>query len=78
MEKTLAGIILKSVLNLGKGLNDLDPIVREVNDLDERKRLLICLGVVMSELNAGIVIPIIKQYPEMDPDAPESTHDCSR
>ncbi|HLZ41716.1 MAG TPA: hypothetical protein VKQ11_12185 [Candidatus Sulfotelmatobacter sp.] len=78
MEKALAGIILKSVLNLGKGLNDLDPIVREVNDLDERKRLLICLGVVMSELNAGIVIPITKQYPEMDPDAPESAHDCSR
>jgi len=74
MEKALADIILKSVLNLGKGLNDLDPIVREVNDFDERKRLLICLGVVMSELNAGIVIPIIKQYPEMDPDAPESAH----
>ena len=78
MEKALADIILKSVLNLGKALNDLDPIVREVNDLDERKRLLICLGVVMSELNAGIVIPIIKQYPEMDPDASESAHDCSR
>jgi hypothetical protein len=73
MEKALAEVILKSVLSLGKGLNDLDPIVRAVKDPDERMRLLKCLGVVMSELNADIVIPIINQYPEMDPDAPEST-----
>lgn len=78
MEKALAEVILKSVLSLGKGLSDLDPIVREVKNLDERRRLLKCLGVVMSELNAGIVVPIINQYPEMDPDAPEGTHAGSR
>jgi hypothetical protein len=70
MEKALADAILKSVSSLGKGLNDLDPIVRNVKDIDERKRLLKCLGIVMAELNAGIVIPIISEYPEMDPDAP--------
>lgn len=72
MEKALADAILKSVLSLGKGLNDLDPIVRTVKDIDERKRLLKCLGIVMAELNAGIVIPIINQYPEMDPDMPRN------
>ena len=75
IEKALAELVLKSVLSLGKGLNDLDPIARDVKDLDERMRLLKCLGVVMSELNADIVIPIINQYPEMDPDAPESNQD---
>ena len=73
MEKAPAEVILKSVLSLGKGFNDLDPIARDVKDLDERMRLLKCLGVVMSELNAHIVIPIINQYPETDPDPPEST-----
>src|SRR5215469_12031139 len=68
MEKALAEVILKSVLGLGKELNGLDPIVRDVKDADERRRLLKCLGVVMSELNAGIILPIINQYPEMDPD----------
>jgi hypothetical protein len=29
----------------------------------------------MSELNAGIVLPIISQYPEMDPDLPNNTRD---
>jgi len=69
MEKSLAQVILKSVLVIGNGLNALDPIVRDVKDLEERNRLLKCLGVVMSELNASVVIPIINQYPEMDPDA---------
>jgi hypothetical protein len=70
MEKSLAEVILKSVLVIGNGLSALDPIVRDVKDANERNRLLKCLGVVMSELNAGVVIPIINQYPEMDPDAP--------
>lgn len=75
MEKGVAKIILRSVLALGERLNDLDRFVRDVKDLDERKRLLNCLGIVMSELNAGIVIPIISQYPEMDPDRPTGTRD---
>lgn len=54
MEKALAEVILKSVLSLGKGLNDLDPVVRDVKDLDERMRLVKCLGVVMSELNVDL------------------------
>jgi hypothetical protein len=74
-EKALAEVILKSVLSLCKGFNDLDPIVREIKDPDERRRLLMCLGTAMSELNAGIVLRIVSQYPELDPDAPESTHD---
>ena len=69
MEKSLAGVILKSVLDIGNSLNALDPIVRDIKNPDERNRLLKCLGVVMSELNTGIVIPIANQYPEMDPDA---------
>ena len=56
MDKGLAEIILKSVLNLAEGFNRLDPIVREIKDADERRRLLLCLGTVMSELNAGIVL----------------------
>ncbi len=77
MEKALAEVILKSVLRLGNGFNDLDTLVRDLKDSDERRRLLNCLGMVMSELNAGVVIPIVRQYPELDPDPPESTHDGS-
>jgi hypothetical protein len=72
MEKSLAEVILKSVLSLGQGLNALDRMVRDVRDADEQKRLLQCLGAVMSELNGSIVIPIINQYPEMDPDPPRN------
>lgn len=73
MEKAIAEIVLQSVLSLGDRLNELDPIVRDVKDLEERSRLLKCLGTVMSELNAGIVLPIISQYPEIDPDRPNNT-----
>jgi hypothetical protein len=75
MEKALAEVILKSVLNLAEGFNRLDPVVPEIKDADERRGLLLCLGTVMSELNAGIVLGIVSQCPELDPDAPERTHD---
>lgn len=71
MDKDAAEVILKSVLSLDETFNDLDRIVRDIKDVDERKRLLKCLGTVLAELNAGIVLPIISQYPEMDPDAPK-------
>lgn len=71
MDKGTADVILKSVLSLGETLNDLDRVVRDVKDVDERKRFLKCLGVVMAELNAGMVLPIVSQYPEMDPDGPK-------
>jgi hypothetical protein len=71
MEKALAKVVLQSVIGLGQRLNDLDPVVRGVKDPDERRRLLMCLGSVMAQLNAGIILPIVSQYPEMDPDAPE-------
>ena len=72
MDKGTAEVILKSVLSLGDRLNDLDPVVRGIEDVDERRKLLKCLGTVMSELNAEIVLPIVSQYPEMDPDGPNS------
>lgn len=74
MEKALAEVILKSVLSLCEEFNRLDPIVREIKDPDERRRLLMSLGIVMSELNAGIVLRIVTQYPELDPDTHENTH----
>jgi hypothetical protein len=36
MEKSLAEVILKSVLSLGQGLNALDRMVRDVRDTDEQ------------------------------------------
>ena len=71
LDKDAAEVILKSALSLGERINDLDRVVRDVKDVDERKRLLKCLGVVMAEVNAGIVLPIVSQYPEMDPDKPK-------
>jgi len=70
LDKGTAEVILKSALSLGERINDLDRVVRDIKDFDERKRLLECLGVVMAELNAGIVLPIISRYPDMDPDGP--------
>jgi len=71
LDKATAEVILKSVLSLGEKLNDLDRVVRDVKDVDVRRRFLKCLGVVMAELNAEMVLPIISQYPDMDPDGPK-------
>lgn len=72
MEKAVAEAILESVLSVLERFNGLDPIVRKIKDPDEKRQMLMCLGVAMSELNVGIVLRIVTQYPELDPDAPES------
>lgn len=71
MEKVLAKVILQSVLSLDKGFNDLDPLVRDIKDPKKDDRLPMCLGTVTAELNAEIDLPIVNQYPELDPDTPE-------
>jgi hypothetical protein len=70
MEKVLAKVILQSVLSLDKGSNDLDPLVRDIKDPKKDDRLPMCLGTVTAELNAEIDLPIVNQYPELDPDTP--------
>jgi hypothetical protein len=68
MERTEARSILRAVESLGGELNKIDGLIRDLPDGSERKALLQALGGVMGTLVTDIVHPIVRQYPELDPD----------
>jgi len=68
MNKSAARTIIQAALKLGAGIDEIDAEVRQLPDLDERKALLISLYKVMTELNSGLIRPIVRQHPDLDPD----------
>jgi hypothetical protein len=68
VEKTQARSILRAIESLGGDLNKIDDLIRDLPDGDERKALLQVLGTVMGMLVTDIMHPIVRQYPELDPD----------
>jgi hypothetical protein len=70
MEKSSAAELIKSLMELSDRLNDIDAQLRRLPDDVERKALLRTLGSVMLDLDAGLIRPIVRQHPELDPDQP--------
>ncbi len=68
MEKSLAATLIKSVLQLSDQLNDVDRQLRNLPDDAERKALLRTLGSIMADLDAGLIRPLVRQHPDLDPD----------
>jgi hypothetical protein len=68
MEKSSAARIVEAVLELSEQLNKVDEELRTIPDEEERKTLLRALGRIMAELDAGLIRPLVRQYPDLDPD----------
>jgi hypothetical protein len=69
MEKSMASAIIRAVLELGDALNRLDAQLRDVPDDNERRTLLSALGRIIAELDSGLIRPLAREYPELDPDS---------
>jgi hypothetical protein len=68
MEKAQARAIVKSVLAIGEHLNRLHEIGADLPIEAKRKAFKGHLGAAMAELNADILLPIVREYPDLDPD----------
>lgn len=68
MEKSLASSLINAVQQLDERLNDIDVQLRAVPDEAERKLLLRALGMAMAELDCGLIRPLVRQHPDLDPD----------
>jgi hypothetical protein len=68
MEKTLAAQVINSVLQLSEQLNGIDEQLQALLEGAEREALLRALGSVMFELDSGLICPLVRQYPDLDPD----------
>lgn len=67
MEKPSAARVIKSLLRLDKQLNSVDGELRKLPDNAERKALLRALGAIILDLDAGLIRPLVRQHPELDP-----------
>jgi hypothetical protein len=68
MEKPAASKIIQAVLRLSDQLNDIDAQLQALPEGAEREALLRTLGSVMFELDSGLIRPLVRQYPDLDPD----------
>jgi hypothetical protein len=68
MERGLAAQLMDSVLQLSDQLNGIHEQLQALSEGAERDALFRALGSVMFELDAGLIRPLVRQYPDLDPD----------
>jgi hypothetical protein len=68
MEKALANKIIQCALSIGEQLNRLTDLSDNVGDETEQREFRRKLGEIMGILYTDIMMPIIKEHPDLDPD----------
>ena len=68
MQKELASAIIVSTQMLSKSFDEVDELLRRIEDEDERRAFLRALGESMGKIISGIECPIFKAFPDLDPD----------
>jgi hypothetical protein len=68
MQRDDAAKILQSALSLGNPINVLDSLVSQLPDSQEKTLFVQALGNIMGILTRDIVLPIVRQHPDLDPD----------
>jgi hypothetical protein len=67
MDRKLAERIVNAIGDLGQAMNALDSLGSEITDESEARDFRRALGTVMAE-SFGLLRPIIRQFPDLDPD----------
>jgi len=68
MEKETAKKIMESLERLGDALNDLAADIENIKDIEEKKKYRRGVGELMGRSYTDIMSPIVREYPELDPD----------
>ena len=68
MEKAVAGRMMETALSTGSEIGKLDSIVSELENGREKDELVRALGNIMSVLTRDVVLRIVRDHPELDPD----------
>lgn len=68
MDLARAQQLMEIYHRLGLVMNEADLVIRSISDEEERKAHLQSLGCLMGDLWIGLQMPIVRQYPQLDPD----------
>lgn len=72
MDKARAKLILDQIKSMDGSFGKLSEFVHGISNEEERKSYAKQLGDIMGRMYTEIMIPIIRQYPDLDPDQLES------
>jgi hypothetical protein len=68
MEKHLAKQFADAALSLGVKLNKLHALSELITDGPSKQQFRLHIGEAMAIMNCDILMPVVKLYPELDPD----------
>ena len=68
MDKHLAEQLMKKLHSLDEPINDACELVEQIADEHEMRRFRKGLGELMGHIYTDLMIPILRQYPDLDPD----------
>lgn len=70
MERAVAEDLMKAFLAMGEPLNAATALTAHISDKAEQEVLRRAVANVMQVVYIDLMRPIIKQYPDLDPDRP--------
>jgi hypothetical protein len=68
MKRDLAERLLKSIEGFNEPFVQLDALSHEIDDAEERMRFRRLIGEGMRAIAFDLVMPIVRQFPDLDPD----------
>lgn len=68
MDKQLAEQLMEKLHSLDGPINDACELVEQIADKDEMRRYRKGLGELMGHIYTDLMMPILRQYPDLDPD----------
>jgi hypothetical protein len=68
MDKSTARELMRLYLKAGEPLNEATEIIGKLPDAEEQKRLRRPIGKLMSNVYIELIRPIVREYPDLDPD----------
>ena len=68
MDRNTAERLLQLYSQVGELFNQATAVIGELPDKDEQKHLRRPLGTVMANLWTDLMLPIVRQFPDLDPD----------
>jgi len=68
MEKPLASRFIEASVALDAPISKLSDLVAEIADPDEKAAFNQAVGDLMGLVFARLMVPVLRQYPDLDPD----------
>lgn len=68
MERKIAEQLIELALALDEPLNQATALSLQIEDLEEQKAVRRVIGETTGRLYTDLIVPIIRQYPDLDPE----------